>query len=80
MTAIDPIQLNLRGSYITSFGSVAANTIAVDSGVPITVPSFAATLKMWLPAATPPPPGITCRMMLGLPGTCLRRCSMKVRA
>jgi len=43
-TASEPSQLNFRGSYITSFGSVAANTIAVDSGVPMTVPSLAATL------------------------------------
>ena len=79
-TAIDPIQLNLRGSYITWLGSVAAKIMAVESGVPMTVPSLGATLKIWFPAATPPPPGITCRTTSGSPGMCFRRCSMKVRA
>ena len=45
-TASEPIQANFLGSNLTSCGLVAANTIVVASGVPMTVPSLGAILKM----------------------------------
>ena len=66
-----PIQLNCAALKRTFAAPSRSSSGAVGTIRPSVVPSFAATLKMWLAASRLPPPGMLRGTTAGLPGMCL---------
>ena len=63
-----PIQLNCADLKRTLDAPSRSSSGAVGTIRPSTVPSFGATLKMWLAATSEPPPGMLRATTFGWPG------------
>ena len=70
VAAIRPMKLNCAALKRTFDAPSRSSSGAVGAIRPSVVPSFAATLKMWLAAMRLPPPGMLRGTTVGLPGMC----------
>ena len=78
--AMRPIQWKPADLNFTADAPSASSSGSVGTSSPSTVPSFGATLKIWLAAIRLPAPGMLRGTTLGLPGMCLPMWRATMRA
>ena len=74
-----PTQLSSAVLKRTPWEPSFSSSAMVGAPMPMMVPSFGRTLKIWLTARKLPAPGMFFGTTFGLPGTCLPRCRLNSR-